>query len=230
MKFVAMASLAAAWMVASAGPASASIILTISISGSDIGTITSGPTDLGSNSYSFDDTNFAIFSATGVGFQIGGNSNPPGSNLVGGRLTGSQDAVNTAALSRTITITVNQSTPYTLPGSNGSNMILTSTASSSNNPAALVYDTRLNLADQASQTPPSTLMNSILVVPFVRGANYTLGSTTVITLASNTAGTYSETAVVTAVAAVPEPATLALALAGLPLLAIVRLAGRRRRA
>lgn len=200
-----------------AGKANANVLLTVEVSGAGPQNYNLVVDALGN--YSQTDT------INGVTFTISGNTNHPGDGTSGELLSNSVEAANTAGGTRTLTITTTTDTPFTNP-TGGSGMLLTSTFSSTKSPTAFTFQSYVkdkdgNWQSGGPQTVPNTITGSEVTTNFLRGpAGYELKSVTTVVLTAGSRAQSNGAADVTL--ATPEPSTVALALCGLPMLALAR--------
>jgi len=201
-----------------AGQVNASVLVTYDVTGGGGPVTVPVPID-GFGNYTYTNT------VNGVTFTISGNTNHPGDGVSGELLSNSVEAANNAGGTRTLTITTTTDTPFTNP-TGGSGMLLTSTFSSTKSPTAFTFqsfakDKDGNWQSAGPQTVPDTVTGSQVSTNFLRGGSgYELKSVTTVVL---TAGSRAQSnGAVDATLATPEPSTVALALCGLPVLALAR--------
>jgi len=204
--------------IASPRQADAGITVNLSIDGNSVGSFSGG------NSAT---QNFATLSSGGTTFTditINATSNPPGSSVQGNLNQVSISSFESTG-SGVLKVEVVQSTPFTNPGSAGSQAILTSNVSRADGEAStLTFQSWVTQQGGGEATTGLQTFDpnvGIHVAPnevaitFTRDTTYLLRNTLTLQAGDNDINVNGSTAVT----AVPEPSTLAIAIAGLPVLA-----------
>jgi len=167
-------------------------------------------------------------------FTLTANSNYPG-NSSGLLNTVTFDTRNSAAFSKTLTIEVfsdattgagfGPNASYSLPGTSGTKLDVTSTLSASKLEGTATYDSKIDSSSftQLTLSSPNTVDTAL---SHTRGATYTLYGKIVLTLTASKSA--SLTATTEAVNPVPGPGGMTLLLSGLPVFGVGLYWSRRR--
>jgi len=229
LKTAVAAAVLSALALAASPSAYATITVTVKLNGVTIDSFSGGTPTVSKTYASLTDGNTTFTDLT-----VSASSNAPGTSAAG---TLSQTSITALAATGTevLEVDVSQSSIYTLPSASGDTVILSSKVAQTDgtnpptfqsfatttDPTTLAVVTYTTGANTFDPTKPGIAAPNTTTLAFVRGASYTLSNVLSVKAdgSLNVQGT-------TSVTATPEPATVAMALTAIP---VIALAVRRRR-